>query len=141
MIKNFLDKTLTSRLGMRLLCEHHLALHEEKVKVILLFIQMYCSFTFIQKYDSHYNLLQFPRSVKHRAILAVLSNIDTVFLWHHCCPLSTFQALLSQTLMNFSGYSVYSCLHFAHPLPVLKNSLSCLLHLPCLVCYDCRSLL
>lgn len=30
LIKNFLDKTLTSRLGMRLLCEHHLALHEEK---------------------------------------------------------------------------------------------------------------
>lgn len=30
LIKNFLDKTLTSRLGMRLLGEHHLALHEEK---------------------------------------------------------------------------------------------------------------
>lgn len=30
LIKSFLDKTLTSRLGMRLLCEQHLALHEEK---------------------------------------------------------------------------------------------------------------
>lgn len=30
MIKNFLDRTLTSRLGLRMLCEHHLALHENK---------------------------------------------------------------------------------------------------------------
>lgn len=30
MIKRFLDKTLTSRLGLRLLAEHHLALHEEE---------------------------------------------------------------------------------------------------------------
>jgi len=34
MIKSFLDKTLTSRLGMRLLCEHHLMLHEEHANQI-----------------------------------------------------------------------------------------------------------
>ena len=33
MVKTFLDKLLTSRLGIRMLCEHHLALHEEKVLV------------------------------------------------------------------------------------------------------------
>jgi len=30
MISDFLDRTLTSRLGMRILAEHHLALHNEK---------------------------------------------------------------------------------------------------------------
>lgn len=30
LMKTFLDKTLTSRLGIRLLAEHHLAMHEEK---------------------------------------------------------------------------------------------------------------
>ena len=30
MVKVFLDRTLTSRLGIRMLAEHHLALHEEK---------------------------------------------------------------------------------------------------------------
>ena len=30
-MKAFLDKLMTSRLGIRMLCEHHLALHEEKV--------------------------------------------------------------------------------------------------------------
>ncbi len=32
MVKTFLDKTLTSRLGIRMLAEHHLALHDEKVR-------------------------------------------------------------------------------------------------------------
>ena len=31
LIKTFLDRTLTSRLGIRMLCEHHLALHDAKV--------------------------------------------------------------------------------------------------------------
>ena len=31
MIRLFLDRTLTSRLGIRMLCEHHLALRDEKV--------------------------------------------------------------------------------------------------------------
>lgn len=31
MVKVFLDKTLTSRMGIRMLVEHHLALHDEKV--------------------------------------------------------------------------------------------------------------
>jgi len=31
MTKSFLDLMLTSRLGMRLLCEHHLKLHDAKV--------------------------------------------------------------------------------------------------------------
>ncbi|CAH1801471.1 unnamed protein product [Owenia fusiformis] len=30
MVKNFLDRTLTSRLGIRMLAEHHLALHDER---------------------------------------------------------------------------------------------------------------
>uniref|UniRef100_A0A4D5R9P1 Protein-serine/threonine kinase n=1 Tax=Scolopendra viridis TaxID=118503 RepID=A0A4D5R9P1_SCOVI len=30
LVKNFLDRTLTSRLGLRMLAEHHLALHEQK---------------------------------------------------------------------------------------------------------------
>lgn len=30
LIKTFLDRTLTSRLGIRMLCEHHLALHDAK---------------------------------------------------------------------------------------------------------------
>lgn len=30
MIRTFLDRTLTSRLGIRMLCEHHLLLHDEK---------------------------------------------------------------------------------------------------------------
>ncbi|XP_074642435.1 branched-chain alpha-ketoacid dehydrogenase kinase-like isoform X2 [Tubulanus polymorphus] len=30
MVKTFLDRTLTSRLGIRMLCEHHLALHDNK---------------------------------------------------------------------------------------------------------------
>jgi len=33
-IKTFLDRTLTSRLGIRLLAEHHLSLHEEKAGYI-----------------------------------------------------------------------------------------------------------
>ncbi len=32
-MKNFLDRTLTSRLGIRMLAEHHLALHDEKVNI------------------------------------------------------------------------------------------------------------
>ena len=32
LLRPFLDKTLTSRLGMRMLASHHLALHEDKVK-------------------------------------------------------------------------------------------------------------
>ena len=35
MIKAFLDRTLKSRLGIRMLAEHHLALHSEKVGLIL----------------------------------------------------------------------------------------------------------
>ena len=35
MIKAFLDRTLKSRLGIRMLAEHHLALHREKVGLIL----------------------------------------------------------------------------------------------------------
>ena len=31
LVKSFLDRTLTSRLGIRMLAEHHLALHDEKV--------------------------------------------------------------------------------------------------------------
>lgn len=31
LIRNFLDTTLTSRLGIRMLATHHLALHEENV--------------------------------------------------------------------------------------------------------------
>lgn len=31
LLRPFLDKTLTSRLGMRMLAAHHLALHEDKV--------------------------------------------------------------------------------------------------------------
>jgi len=31
LLRPFLDKTLTSRLGMRMLATHHLALHEDKV--------------------------------------------------------------------------------------------------------------
>jgi len=31
MTKSFLDSMLTSRLGMRLLCEHHLKLHSAQV--------------------------------------------------------------------------------------------------------------
>jgi len=34
LIKSFLDRTLTSRLGMRMLCEHHLGLHEEKANYV-----------------------------------------------------------------------------------------------------------
>ncbi|KAK7087388.1 branched-chain alpha-ketoacid dehydrogenase kinase-like [Littorina saxatilis] len=30
LIRTFLDRTLTSRLGIRMLCEHHLSLHDEK---------------------------------------------------------------------------------------------------------------
>jgi len=30
LVKNFLDRTLTSRLGLRMLAEHHLTLHEER---------------------------------------------------------------------------------------------------------------
>ena len=30
-VKAFLDRTLTSRLGIRMLCEHHLSLQDEKV--------------------------------------------------------------------------------------------------------------
>ena len=36
MIKAFLDRTLKSRLGIRLLAEHHLALHSEKVGFLFL---------------------------------------------------------------------------------------------------------
>ena len=32
LIRTFLDRTLTSRLGIRMLCEHHLSLHDEKVR-------------------------------------------------------------------------------------------------------------
>jgi len=35
LIKTFLDKTLTSRLGIRMLCEYHLALHENKVRMYI----------------------------------------------------------------------------------------------------------
>ena len=35
MIKNFLDRMLKSRLGIRILVEHHVALHDEKVKSLL----------------------------------------------------------------------------------------------------------
>lgn len=31
LVRYFLDKTLTSRLGIRMLATHHLALHEDKV--------------------------------------------------------------------------------------------------------------
>lgn len=31
LVRSFLDKTLTSRLGIRMLATHHLALHEDKV--------------------------------------------------------------------------------------------------------------
>lgn len=31
LVRNFLDTTLTSRLGIRMLATHHLALHEENV--------------------------------------------------------------------------------------------------------------
>ncbi|XP_064651709.1 branched-chain alpha-ketoacid dehydrogenase kinase-like [Lineus longissimus] len=34
MVKNFLNRTLTSRLGIRMLAEHHLALHEEKANFV-----------------------------------------------------------------------------------------------------------
>ena len=36
LIKNFLDNTLASRLATRMLCEHHLFLHEEKVSDVFL---------------------------------------------------------------------------------------------------------
>lgn len=32
LVRYFLDKTLTSRLGIRMLAIHHLALHEDKVR-------------------------------------------------------------------------------------------------------------
>lgn len=35
MVKQFLDRTLTSRLGIRMLATHHLALAENKVKKVL----------------------------------------------------------------------------------------------------------
>lgn len=34
LVRNFLDRTLTSRLGIRTLAEHHLALHEEKTNFV-----------------------------------------------------------------------------------------------------------
>lgn len=34
LIRNFLDRTLTSRLGIRMLAEHHLALHDERANYV-----------------------------------------------------------------------------------------------------------
>lgn len=40
-VKHFLDRTLTSRLGIRLLAEHHIGLHEEKVCTAVTNIQAF----------------------------------------------------------------------------------------------------
>lgn len=41
-IRNFLDTTLCSRLGIRMLATHHLALHEENVCLTATWISIYC---------------------------------------------------------------------------------------------------
>lgn len=49
LIRRFLDKTLTSRLGMRMLCEHHLALHEEKANYVGIICVNFCPKNLIEK--------------------------------------------------------------------------------------------
>jgi len=49
LIKSFLDKTLTSRLGMRLLCEHHLMLHQEHANQIGVIHINFCPKALIEK--------------------------------------------------------------------------------------------
>ena len=52
-VRQFLDRTLTSRLGIRLMCEHHLALRNEQVIIVLLklifFIVNCYLFTFLNQ--------------------------------------------------------------------------------------------
>ena len=42
----FLDRTLTSRLGIRMMCEHHIAMHENRVSIkVFMYVRHTCVHT------------------------------------------------------------------------------------------------
>ncbi|PAA80164.1 hypothetical protein BOX15_Mlig003650g2 [Macrostomum lignano] len=53
LVRQFLDKTLTSRLGIRLLCEHHLALRQERPDFVGVVCTRFCPGDLIDSRAAH----------------------------------------------------------------------------------------
>jgi len=62
-VNTFLDKTLTSRLATRLLCEHHILLHNQVVRYFLiLFTFNSLCISCYHLWGRHYALLKYQQS-------------------------------------------------------------------------------